>query len=356
MPLPGNPSAPPVYKPNAPAPPKTAPPVYSTVAPLQAKMTAPPVFRSVALVQAKLAPPVYRPTNIRSVQRITAPTAYRPIPGIQRLSTPASLRQTSLVIQGTLRQAKAYAQKNQYFDMEIIRSKEDIERILNKTDVPINERAALLDKYNNGLNEDEKINLELQESSAPAPPQPIITDSNFGDYWTKGKYSSGRENATEHFAKHITNKKEFQNKYHSVAEYTQGANKLAQSNALEGSQLKGNWGKYKYDKDKGRGKMVVLNGEDGKIASFYELNKGTNETADYLKRKLGLSSASEVLELLKQQRDGKRRKTDTSATSPNTEAPSWGGQAPNSTIPFQNWGTNHPLHRKRDDDDDSLAP
>ena len=44
-----------------------------------------------------------------------------------------------------------------------------------------------------------------------------------------------------------------------------------------------------------------------------------------------------------------------SSSSVKEEAPSWGGSGPDSTEPFQNWGANHPLHKRRFRDDDGNA-
>lgn len=351
------PVAPPVYRPQA--IPKVLQRKTATTQPRPANITkripaAPPVYRpqpTPKVLQRKAvgarqpapsphsnhppaAPPVYRPQPVPKVLQTKTAIASR-LAGQSRLTpvpAPANHAQhasrimqakfpkgapapsgaqrakgivgnlNSAVIQRTLGTAKAYARKNSYMDTYRISNKTDVEALILNTAIPKEDRIELMNKYNNNTPPEEQINLIVQEAMVAA--QNVveqIDDTNYFNSWSGGQQKDSQANAYAHYLKHIVRQGEFGGKYNDVVAYTKGALEFRdRQDVIEDMQKGGNWGKYAYDPVSRKGEMVVLNGENGKLASYYELKGSPEEVAKYIQIKLKASSWQEVLSKLTQ--------------------------------------------------------
>jgi hypothetical protein len=206
------------------------------------------------------------------------------------------------VIQRTVGGAKIYASKNSYMDTYPVRNRTDVENLILNTAIPKEYRIELMNKYNNGTPSEQQIDLNVPDEIAAAQNVAVQIDgTNYFDFWSKGQQNDSQANADSHFFKHILGQREFAGQYVDAMEYTKGALEFAsRKDVLEDMQPGGNWGKYSYDPVRQKGEMVVLNGENGKLASYYELKGSPEEVAEYIRGKLKLSSAQEVLWKLKQ--------------------------------------------------------
>jgi hypothetical protein len=162
--------------------------------------------------------------------------------------------------------------------------------------IPEKDRRELLKRYNRDLPQEEQMSWEVSTTEGVSQTtDPGVSDTNYAQFWTAGKFGDPQRNADGHFEKHILGQREFSGRYRSVAEYTKGALEFASRTGLvEDMQPGGNWGKYFYDMDSRRGEMVVLNGENGRLASYYELRGSIDEVSRYIQEKLKASSWMEV--------------------------------------------------------------
>jgi hypothetical protein len=181
-----------------------------------------------------------------------------------------------------------------------IRNRADVEDLILNTAIPKEYRIELLNKYNNNMSPEEQINLIVPEAMVVVQNAAVqIDDTNYFNFWSEGQQKDSQANADAHYMKHIVGQGEFSGKYGNVVAYTKGALEFkSRQDVIEDMQKGGNWGKYTYDSGSRKGEMVVLNGENGKLASYYELKGSPEEVAKYIQGKLKASSWMEVLEKL----------------------------------------------------------
>jgi hypothetical protein len=160
----------------------------------------------------------------------------------------------------------------------------------------------LLARYNKNMDSQDQIVNGAGAMDAAVPVVDVgVTEQNYFRFWTGGPQRDPQANADSHFQKHIRQQQEFQGRYGNVAEYTAGALAFSRRpNLIEDMQAGGNWGRYSYDEGTGRGEMVVLNGENGKLASYYELRGNVEQVARYIQEKLKCASWMEVRDRLRQ--------------------------------------------------------
>jgi hypothetical protein len=245
--------------------------------------------------------PTCRPQHASRIMQAKFPKGVSTLSGAQGPKGSVGNRGAA-VIQRTLAGAKTYASKNPYMDTYTVRNRTDVEDLILNTAIPQKDRIELMAKYNNGMSQEQQIYLIVPEAMAAAQNVAVQIDgTNYFNSWSGGQQKDSQANADSHFFKHIVGQKEFAGKYNDVVEYTKGALEFAsRKDVIEDMQKGGNWGKYTYGPVTRKGEMVVLNGESGKLASYYELKGSPEEVAKYIQGKLKASSWMEVLEKLKQ--------------------------------------------------------
>jgi hypothetical protein len=280
------PSAPPAYRPQ---------PTPKVLQKKSETLPAPPPAK-----HAPIAPPVYRPQPVpRVLQRTTAlpggnqsKCILPPASGSSRATGFGAGRGVA-VIQRTLQHARIYSRVNG----TEAKNKAEVEAQVRDTSLPEKYRNELLEAYNKGLSPQDQITLNPAATPA-APPvaKKEITEANYFQFWSDGEYGDPQTNADKHFVKHVRQQKEFEGRYGNVVEYTKGALEFAARAELLGDAQKGsNYGKYYYDARIKRGEMVVLNGTNGRLASYYELKGSEDDVAKYIQSKLGAASSREIV-------------------------------------------------------------
>lgn len=289
---------------NKPKPPLPPRPYRPQPVPKVLQKKAPIGPPSAAPKPAPTAPPVYRPQPVPRVLQ-TKPAPFRsnrtPIQVRSNALKPTRLGvdRNATVIQRTLADAKRYALSNP--NIGHIKDRADVERLLRNERIPAEDRRELLKRYNNGLALEEQIRFDVPEAAIAPQTNDEVTEQNYFTFWSSGEFGDPKANADGHFRKHVLSRREFQGRYSNVVEYTRAARAFARrQDVIADGQRGGNWGMYSYDEHLQRGEMVVLNGENGRLTSYYELTGDMRQVAEYIQSKLHAASWMEVRERLRQ--------------------------------------------------------
>jgi hypothetical protein len=209
---------------------------------------------------------------------------------------------SNTVVQRTLQDAVSYARRDRDLSVYTIANRQDVEAVLVDQSVPVSKRETLKERYNRGLPDHQQISLKVAAGAVVANTA-NVDDTTYWTFWSAGMFGDQQANADGHFDKHVLKQGEFSGEFQNVVDYTAAAWAFGQVNddtVLQDVQKGGNLAKYRYDVQAQRGRMVVLNGQNGRLTSFYELRGKPLDTAEYVRDKLGLASAQEVLMKFKQ--------------------------------------------------------
>ncbi len=157
------------------------------------------------------------------------------------------------------------------------------------------ERLELFRIYNDKIDESKKIDEnELQRMELPVATQPNIAVLDPAKIWTPGAWGDSAVNAAEHYGKHG---KEGCFNFPSLESYLAAAVAFQKEAPFSRTQTQhqDKMGFYWYDKSCDKGTLLVVDGRDGKIATFHCLTNaiakryGYEDAIDQIAKKLGES-------------------------------------------------------------------